>query len=139
MRRQLPCDRGDHTQPQGGAMKVEVLYIAECPNHKPAVEQAREALRTAGMPEVVNEVEVRTKADAEAWRFLGSPTVRVNGLDGEPEARGVQHFGVGGRSYVGNGRRSGLASKDLLGPAVQEVCARGLFAGTPGLAARNVS
>ena len=101
-------------------MKVEVLYIAECPHHKPALEQAREALRSAGLPEVVEEVEVRTKADAETSRFLGSPTVRVNGLDVEPEARGVQHFGVGCRSYVENGIRSGLPSKELIQRALQE-------------------
>lgn len=102
-------------------MKIEVLYIADCPNHKPAVEQAREALRTAGMPEVVDEVEVRTTADAEAWQFPGSPTVRVNGLDVEPEARGLQHFGVGCRSYAENGRRSGQPSKELIQRALQEI------------------
>jgi mercuric ion transport protein len=101
-------------------MKVEVLYIAECPHHKPAVEQAREALRAAGMPEIVEEVEVHTKADAEACRFLGSPTVRVNGLDVEPEARGVQHFGFGCRSYLENGVRSGSPSRDLIERALQE-------------------
>lgn len=101
-------------------MKVEVLYIAECPNHKPAVEQARAALRAVGVPAIVEEVEVRTNDDAQAWRFLGSPTVRVNGLDVEPEARGVEHFGVGCRSYQENGRRSGLPSRDLIQRALQE-------------------
>lgn len=101
-------------------MKVEVLYIAECPHHKPAVKQAREALRAVGMTEVVEEVEVRTNADAQTSRFLGSPTVRVNGLDVEPEARGVEHFGVGCRSYVEDGQRSGLPSRDLIQRALQE-------------------
>lgn len=101
-------------------MKVEVLYIAECPNHTPAVEQARAALRAVGVPAIVEEVEVRTNDDAQAWGFLGSPTVRVNGLDVEPEARGVEHFGVGCRSYQENGRRSGLPSRDLIQRALQE-------------------
>jgi len=101
-------------------LKVEVLYIADCPNHKPAVEQARKALREAGIPVVVSEVEIRTKAEAEAWNFPGSPTVRVNGVDVEPEARAVTHFGFGCRSYVENGRRSGLPSRELIGRALQE-------------------
>ena len=101
-------------------MKVEVLYIAGCPNHKPAVEQARAALQAVGVPASVGEIEVRTKADADTWQFLGSPTVRVNGLDVEPEARGVQHFGVGCRSYIENGIRSGLPSKELIQTALQE-------------------
>jgi hypothetical protein len=68
----------------------------------------------------VQEVEVRTQADAEAWNFVGSPTVRVNGLDVEPGARSVTAFGVGCRSYVENGRRSGLPSKEMIGRALQE-------------------
>ncbi len=101
-------------------MKVEVLYIADCPNHKPAVERVRDALRDACMPEMVQEVEVSSQADAEAMRFLGSPTVQVNGLDVEPEARAVQHFGLGCRSYAEDGHRSGLPSKDLIRRALQE-------------------
>ena len=101
-------------------MKVEVLYIADCPNHKPAVERVRNVLRSAGMREMVQEVEVRTQADAEAMRFLGSPTVQVNGLDVEPEARAVQHFGLGCRSYAEDGRRSGMPSSALIRRALQE-------------------
>lgn len=76
-------------------MKVEVLYIADCPNHKPTVERVRDVLRSAGMPEMVQGVEVCTQADAEAKRFLGSPTVQVDGLDVEPGARAVRRFGLG--------------------------------------------
>ena len=101
-------------------MKVEVLYIADCPNHKSAVERVRDVLRSAGMRKMVQEVEVRTQADAEAMRFLGSPTVQINVLDVEPEARAVQHFGLGCRSYAEYGRRSGLPSSDLIRRAIQE-------------------
>jgi mercuric ion transport protein len=72
------------------------------------------------MPEMVQEVEVCTNAEAEALRFIGSPTVRVNGFDVEPEARAVQHFGLGCRSYLENGLRSGLPSSDLLRRSLQE-------------------
>lgn len=106
-------------------MKIEVLYIADCPNHQAAVERVREVLWTMGMPAIVEEVEVRTQADAEALRFLGSPSVRVDGLDVEPEARPVQYFGLGCRSYAENGRRSGVPSMDLIRSALKD------RAGTP--------
>jgi mercuric ion transport protein len=112
-------------------VKVEVLYIAGCPNHKPAVRRVRDVLGSAGLPEVVQEVEVCTQADAEAMRFLGSPTVRINGLDVESGARAVRHFGLGCRSYAENGRRSGLPSSELIRRAVQEIAA-----GPPALRAR---
>lgn len=101
-------------------MKVEVLYIADCPHHRSAVEHAREALRELNLPATVDEVEVRTHEAAQALRFPGSPTVRVNGLDVEPEARAIEHFGVGCRSYLENGRRSGLPSVEMIRRAVLE-------------------
>jgi mercuric ion transport protein len=101
-------------------VKVEVLYIADCPNHTPVVDRVRDVLRNTGMPQTVQEVEVCTNAEAEALRFLGSPTVRVNGLDVEPDARAIQHFGLGCRSYVENGSRSGLPSVELIRRALQE-------------------
>lgn len=101
-------------------MNVEVLFIAGCPHHKPAAELARQALQAVGLPMVVQEVEICTKEDADAWRFLGSPTIRVNGLDVEPEARMVRHFGVGCRSYRQDGHASGLPSMELIKVALQE-------------------
>ena len=101
-------------------MQVEVLFIAGCPHHKPAAELAREALRALDLPMVVQEVEIRTKEDADRWRFLGSPTIRVNGLDVEPEARTVRYFGLGCRSYRQNGNASGLPSMELIRLALQE-------------------
>ncbi len=95
-------------------MKIEVLYIADCPHYPSAVDRVRHVLRSVSLSEIVEEIEVCTSGEAEALRFIGSPTVRVNGLDVEPEARSVNHFGMGCRSYLENGRRSGLPSTDLL-------------------------
>ncbi|WP_422653413.1 DF family (seleno)protein [Edaphobacter sp.] len=94
-------------------MKIEVLYISNCPNRKPAVERVHDALSNAGTSAIIQEVEVGTSADAKAMRFLGSPTVRINGLDVEPEARAARHFGLGCRSYTESGHRSGLPSVAL--------------------------
>jgi hypothetical protein len=66
-------------------MKVEVLYFEGCPNHVPAVERVREALQSENETADVQEIEVRTQGEAESLGFLGSPSVRINGLDIEPE------------------------------------------------------
>ena len=102
-------------------MQVDVLYFKGCPNHMPAVEQVREALRTEGVEASVNEVEITDPVMAQELSFLGSPTIRVNGLDVEPEARGVQSFGFGCRTYTdSNGRRSGLPSLASIRTAARE-------------------
>ncbi len=66
---------------------VEVLFFDGCPNHGPAVDLAKEVVADL-VPDVqVEEVEVRDAEDAARLRFLGSPTIRVDGMDIEPEAR----------------------------------------------------
>ena len=102
-------------------MKIEVLYIADCPNHKPVVERVRNVLYAARIDGTVTEVEVLSTIDAEKWEFIGSPTVRINGLDVEPEARAAQHFGLGCRSYAEDGHRSGMPSEQLIRHALQEI------------------
>ncbi len=73
---------------------IEVLYFAGCPNHEPTLDLAREVLGELGLEAEVREVAVETLADAEAQRFVGSPSVRVNGKDIEPEAEGRTGFAL---------------------------------------------
>ena len=68
-------------------MKIEILYFDGCPNHKPAVERVRQVLAEEGLSAEVLEVNVSEPSIAQKVGFLGSPSIRVNGLDVEPEAR----------------------------------------------------
>ena len=52
-------------------VKVEVLYFKGCPNHEPAVEQVRKALRSEGLPILVNEVEITDPDDGAEVRLSG--------------------------------------------------------------------
>ena len=101
-------------------MKIEVLYLPGCPNHSPAVALVREALQLEGVSAETIEVEVTDAATAKTMCFLGSPTIRVNGQDVEPAARPAQSFGLTCRTYVDEGRRSGLPPGDWVRAAVHE-------------------
>lgn len=102
-------------------MKVEILYFKGCPNHQPVVEQIRQALLSEQITVPVDEVEVTDAAMARRVGFLGSPSIRINGLDVEPEARGLQTFGFGCRTYSdAEGRRSGLPSISTIRRALTE-------------------
>jgi hypothetical protein len=48
-------------------MKVELFYIAECPNHREAARMLRETLRDCGFRDRVSEIEV---ADSHKHRRL---------------------------------------------------------------------
>ncbi len=106
-------------------MKVEVLYSEGCPNHAPTVERVREALRSENETADVREIEVRTQAEAESLGFLGSPSVRINGLDIELEARSLKSYGLSCRTYLDGSTRSGMPSRDIIRHAIQEQKARG--------------
>ena len=65
-------------------MKVEVLYVADCPSHAPAVRLLQEVLAAEGVQADVEEVLVADAQMASELEFLGSPTIRINGLDIAP-------------------------------------------------------
>jgi 8-oxo-dGTP pyrophosphatase MutT (NUDIX family) len=62
--------------------RVELLYWEGCPSHPQALEQLREAMEEVGLdPGAVELRHVETEEAAEAERFIGSPTIRVDGVD----------------------------------------------------------
>jgi hypothetical protein len=66
-------------------MRVELLFWAGCPSHPRALADLREALAAAGLdPGCVTVREVETDADAAGERFVGSPTIRIDGVDVQP-------------------------------------------------------
>jgi len=82
---------------------IEILYFDGCPNREPTVRLVREVLADLGLSAEVREVSVETVEAAEANRFIGSPSVRINGRDIEPEARNREDFGLSCRMYRGGG------------------------------------
>jgi hypothetical protein len=101
-------------------MKVEVLYLAGCPHHSAAVDIVREILRKESVSAELMELEIKDSASAERLRFLGSPSIRIDGEDIEVSARPSRAFGLSCRTYVANGKRSGAPPPDWVRAAVHE-------------------
>jgi len=95
---------------------IEVLYFAGCPSHESTVDLVREVTRELGLDAEIREVPVETPEAAEALRFVGSPSVRVNGRDIEPAARELTEFALSCRMY-GN---AGVPPRELLIEALRE-------------------
>ena len=107
-------------------MKVDVLYFAGCPHHKPAVALVRDVAADLGLEAEVEEVEVNIQADAERHRFLGSPTIQVDGLDVEPAARDRHDYAFSCRMYAGQG----TPPRDMLAAALLEAATAAEAGGT---------
>ena len=88
-------------------MKVELLYFDGCPSHRSFAPRLREVVAEADEHAEVVERRVETEDDAEAARFLGSPTVRINGRDVDPTAEKRTDYGMKCRLYRFEGGQSG--------------------------------
>ncbi len=95
-------------------MKIEILYFDGCPNHERVLEHLPQLLERH---EIGAEVVLRNVSDegqAEHERFLGSPTVRVNGRDIDPGASDRTDFGLKCRIYQTSAGLSGMPPDEWL-------------------------
>jgi hypothetical protein len=79
--------------------RVEILYFHGCPNHEPTRALVERVARELQHDPEIDLVEVVDADAAAELRFLGSPTVRVDGRDVEPRAEERQEFVLSCRVY----------------------------------------
>lgn len=80
-------------------MKVELLYFDGCPSHDALLPRLQDLLAEAGVTEGIRLRRVETLEAAERERFLGSPTLRIDGADVDPDAGERVDFGLKCRLY----------------------------------------
>jgi len=99
-------------------VKIEVLYVLDCPHYPAAMAKLKTVLAAQGISVPICEVLVANPRMAEALKFRGSPTIRINGRDiaGESEA---QHFAVSCRLYPGE-ELPGVPPAEMIHRAVRE-------------------
>ena len=81
-------------------MRIEVLFFEGCPSHDALLPRLRELLSAHGVPDPIELRRIEDEATAERERFLGSPTLRVNGEDVDPGAREREDFGLKCRLFA---------------------------------------
>lgn len=86
---------------------VEVLFFDGCPNVDLATSRVRQAIASAGVQADVQLVRIEGDDDAVRRRFLGSPTVRVDGSDVDGAAEARTDFGLQCRVYSVDGQLEG--------------------------------
>ncbi len=99
-------------------VRIEVLYFDGCPNHEALLPRLRELMADGG---ISSEIDLRRITDDEAAqreRFLGSPTVRINGRDVEPDAEQRTDYGMKCRLYRTTAGLSGQPREEWLRAAL---------------------
>lgn len=80
-------------------MHVELLYFDGCPGYAELRPRLERVLAERGLLDELALVPVATLEQARERRFLGSPTVRVDGRDVERAAEGRSDYGIKCRLY----------------------------------------
>jgi hypothetical protein len=95
--------------------KIEFLFWRDCPSHPQALDLLRQVMAELGIEVPIERIEVLTDEDAVQFRFPGSPTIRINGLD--VDAKGADQMGTAltCRVYrLEDGRFSPVPSKEMV-------------------------
>jgi len=82
-----------------GRPLVEILTFDGCPNRDGAVALVERVSRELGLEPSLRLVDVPDEEAARRLRFLGSPTIRVGGVDVDPHARERDDYGLSCRVF----------------------------------------
>lgn len=100
-------------------MKVQVLYIDECPNWQQAGALTRRALDAIGMTAVpVEFIRISTESEAVSLGFAGSPTINVDGEDLIPSEGSTVNLAC--RVYLGEHGLAGTPTLSQLTSALRQ-------------------
>ena len=97
---------------------VEVLYFDGCPNHSSAQALVERVSAEVGVSVELKLVNVADSATAARERFLGSPSIRVDGRDIEPGAEARTNHVLACRVYRTDHGTSGLPDESWLREAL---------------------
>jgi hypothetical protein len=99
---------------------VEVLYFQGCPNYADALAMVQQVRDELGIDADIRLREVTSLQAAAEGRFLGSPTIQVNGHDVEPDAAARRDYTLACRVYRSHDRLAGQPDAQLVRRALTE-------------------
>ncbi len=118
-----PMDNPTNDQPPVRPV-VDVLYIEGCPNYPGAVALVQRVSAELGIDAQVRLQQISDPEVAIRARFVGSPTIRVDGRDIQPGAERQQDYVHACWLYQGRHSLRGLPEEDWLRQALRTAEAR---------------
>jgi hypothetical protein len=100
-------------------MKIELLYLDGCPSWHNGLENLKSALQADGLDIPIELVTVLDDEDAAQKKFLGSPSLRVNGIELWDEKRDV--YSMSCRVYATPGGMRGSPTVSMLREALRQI------------------
>jgi N-dimethylarginine dimethylaminohydrolase len=99
-------------------MNIQFLYFEDCPSHDEALNRLREVMHQEGIEAGVVIIKVETEEQAQELKFVGSPTILINGHDIIPVPQEARYY-LSCRVYkLEDGRISPLPSHEMIRSAL---------------------
>ena len=95
-------------------MRIEFLWFDGCPNHDTARRLLTESIDELGIDVSVEEIQEESDEAAQAQRFQGSPSIRINGDDVDPISPEEMPYGMACRIYSTPDGPKGWPAKEMI-------------------------
>ena len=82
-----------------GTVRIEILARKDCPSRGMAIAVVEKEVEETGVPARIEVVDMTSEVQARKRRFLGSPTVRVEGRDVDQRLNRRGEFTLEDRVY----------------------------------------
>ena len=102
-------------------MKIELYYFDGCPSYIEALENLKKALKLEGLLEDIEMIHVDSDNDAQTKRFIGSPTIRIDGVDIEGPDAEKKGYSFSCRIYANSGGLLGWPSVEKIRKALKVI------------------
>ena len=99
-------------------MRIKLLYFDGCPAYQTALKNLEEVIKEKGLDVGVEMIRIESDEQALKNRFLGSPTIRINGVDIEPGAQKIDEFSIRCRLYLEDDEVKEWPGKKLIRQAI---------------------
>ncbi len=100
-------------------MKIELLYFDGCPGHQALLPRLEAMLAEQDLAADIELRRIESIGDAVRERFLGSPTLRIDGTDVDPSAATREDYGLKCRLYKTPQGRGTLPAGGWVGDALR--------------------
>ncbi|MBM31456.1 MAG: DUF2703 domain-containing protein [Chloroflexi bacterium] len=95
-------------------MNITVLYCDDCPSLNPSLDRLKKVLSDENIKEEILLKKVESNEEAVKLKFIGSPTILINGIDIDPPEN-KSYFALNCRAFKKeNGKISPIPPIDMI-------------------------
>ena len=104
-------------------MQIEFLWFDDCPNHGRAEQVLRELMAERGIEAEIENINVSDLTIGERVKFAGSPSIRIDGVDIEPDYVDSGDYTPRCRLYATSEGLRGLPEREWVAAALDRAMA----------------